>query len=211
MSVAGKGPPGRRGRALSEEETALWEIVARAVKPLRRGRAKATGKKAEKSGVAVAAVPAERSTPKPARVKAVAPAPAPMKMLARVQPSPPSFPPPQKPVLAPLDRRTRQKLSRGREAIDARIDLHGMTQDEAHGALSRFLRRAQADGAKFVIVVTGKGLRGGEGGARGVLRREVPRWLQMVEFRDVVVGFEIAAIGHGGEGALYVRVRRPRA
>jgi DNA-nicking Smr family endonuclease len=130
-----------------------------------------------------------------------------MKILARPQPAPP---PQQKPALAPLDRRTKQKLSRGREAIDARLDLHGMRQDEAHGALSRFLRRAQADGAKFVIVVTGKGLRGGEGSERGVLRREVPRWLQMAEFRDVVVGFEVAAISHGGEGALYVRVRRGR-
>ena len=115
-----------------------------------------------------------------------------------------------KPALAPLDRRTKQKLSRGRETIDARLDLHGMRQDEAHGALSHFLRRCQADGAKFVIVVTGKGVRGGEGSERGVLKREVPRWLQMPEFRDAVVSFEVAAINHGGEGALYVRIRRSR-
>jgi DNA-nicking Smr family endonuclease len=196
VNTTGKG--GRRGRTLSEEESALWDVVARAVKPLRRGRTKAA---VEKAKAAIAEKPAE----KPKRVKPQPPPP--MKMLARVLPQPVAKP---KPALAPLDRRTKQKLSRGREAIDARIDLHGMRQDEAHGALSHFLRRCQANGAKFVIVVTGKGVRGGEGGERGVLKREVPRWLEMAEFRDVVVGFEVAAIGHGGEGALYVRIRRGR-
>ncbi len=195
MSTSGKG--GRRGRTLSEEESALWEVVARAIKPLRRGRVKRAAEKAE------AAAPEKPVEKISRRVKT--PTPEPMKILARALPQPIVKP---KPALAPLDRRTKQKLSRGREAIDARLDLHGMTQDEAHGALSRFLRRAQADGAKFVIVVTGKGLRGGEGIARGVLKREVPRWLVMPEFRDLVVGFEAAAIGHGGEGALYVRVRK---
>ena len=202
MSAPDKGKPpssGKRGRVLSAEEVSLWEVVARAVKPLPRAKAKVAAKlKAEAAVIA-------KPVAKPARVK---PAPSPpMKILARPQPAPP---PQQKPALALLDRRTKQKLSRGRETIDARLDLHGMRQDEAHGALSRFLRRAQADGAKFVIVVTGKGLRGGEGNERGVLKREVPRWLQMAEFRDVVVGFEVAAISHGGEGALYVRVRRGR-
>jgi DNA-nicking Smr family endonuclease len=196
VSTSGKG--GRRGRNLTEEEAALWDVVARAVKPLRRGRTKAA---IEKSKAAAAEKPVEKPSK---RIKADPP---PMKILARALPQPVVKP---KPALAPLDRRTKQKLSRGREAIDARIDLHGMRRDEAHGALSHFLRRCQADGAKFVIVVTGKGLRGGEGSERGVLKREVPRWLQMPEFRDVVVGFEVAAIGHGGEGALYVRVRRSR-
>jgi DNA-nicking Smr family endonuclease len=117
-------------------------------------------------------------------------------------------PRPPKPPLSPIDRRTKQKLRRGREQIEARLDLHGMTQAQAHSALSRFLRSAQSEGMKFVIVVTGKGLRGASGSERGVLRREVPRWLGMPEFRDVVVGFEVASITHGGEGALYVRVRR---
>ncbi len=196
MSAGGKSkapPTGRRERVLSAEEASLWEVVARAVKPLPRARTRAVAKPKAESAII------EKPVAKPARVKPAPPPP--MKILARPQ---------QKPALAPLDRRTKQKLSRGREQIDARLDLHGMRQDEAHGALSRFLRRAQADGAKFVIVVTGKGLRGGEGSERGVLRREVPRWLQMAEFRDVVVGFEVAAISHGGEGALYVRVRRGR-
>jgi len=117
------------------------------------------------------------------------------------------------PPLAPLGRRLKQRVARGREPIDASLDLHGLTQRQAHAELLRFLRRAQADGAKIVLVVTGKGgiREGREAGAeRGVLRRQVPQWLSLPEFRLLVVGFEDAHIGHGGEGALYVRLRRPR-
>ena len=106
----------------------------------------------------------------------------------------------------------RQKLGRGSEPIDARIDLHGMTQAAAHAALARFLTRAQHDGARVVLVITGKGVRpGGDGHSeRGVLRRQVPLWLESTELRPFVVGFESAGAGHGREGALYVRVRRGR-
>jgi DNA-nicking Smr family endonuclease len=82
-----------------------------------------------------------------------------------------------------------------------------MTQGEAHVALVHFLHRAQRHGARFVLVITGKGTRAGD---RGVLRRQVPLWLGLPEFRDAVVGFEEAHAAHGGEGALYVRLRRPR-
>jgi DNA-nicking Smr family endonuclease len=80
-----------------------------------------------------------------------------------------------------------------------------MTQAQAHAALSRFLLAAQAGGARFVLVITGKGDTG-----RGVLRRQVPLWLELPDFRDQVLGFEAANLGHGGEGALYVRIRRRR-
>ena len=87
-------------------------------------------------------------------------------------------------------------------------DLYsGLTQAEAHEALLRFLRRAQAEGAKFVLVITGKG---GPGGDRGVLRRQVPLWLALPELRACVLGFDVAHVGHGGEGALYVRLRKGR-
>jgi DNA-nicking Smr family endonuclease len=113
------------------------------------------------------------------------------------------------PPLAPLTRRARQRIARGSEAIDGRLDLHGMTQDQAHGALLRFLRARQARGAKLVLVITGKGtLGGGEG--RGVLKRMVPMWLALPELRELVVGFEEAGAAHGREGALYVRLRRTR-
>src|SRR5205807_7223823 len=111
------------------------------------------------------------------------------------------------PPLAPLGRRERAQLSRGRKEIDARLDLHGMTQTRAHRALAGFLQRAHHDGLTFVLVITGKGRSGGES---GVLRRQVPEWLSLPEFRAFVVGFEEAGVGHGGEGALYVRIRRAR-
>ena len=76
-------------------------------------------------------------------------------------------------------------------------------------AYSRYLQRqAQARDARLVLVITGKG--GGTCDGRGVLRRQVPLWLEGVEFRSLVIGFDSAGIGHGGEGALYVRVRRGR-
>ena len=84
-----------------------------------------------------------------------------------------------------------------------------MTQTRAHRALLGFLQRSHHEGFTFVLVITGKGKIGAET-ERGVLRRQVPQWLALPEFRALVVGFEEAHIGHGGEGALYVRVRRAR-
>jgi DNA-nicking Smr family endonuclease len=109
-----------------------------------------------------------------------------------------------------LGRRERSQLSRGRKEIEGRLDLHGMTQTRAHRALLSFLRRASSEGLRFVLVITGKGRVMGPESGRGVLRRQVPEWLGLPEFRALVVGFEEAHIGHGGEGALYVRVRRGR-
>ena len=182
--------PSPRRRALSEEERELWDVVARQVKPLRKLRAtKAAAAPRRESS---AAPPAARSASSP-RPIAAAPAPRAAK---------PAVPP-----LAPLGKRERTRLSRGRSEIEARLDLHGMTQMRAHRALTGFLHRAHHDGLTFVLVITGKGRSGGES---GVLRRQVPEWLSLPELRAFVVGFEEAAIGHGGEGALYVRIRRAR-
>ncbi len=109
------------------------------------------------------------------------------------------------PALSDIDHRMRAKLRRGRLDVDAKLDLHGMRQSEAHHALLAFLRRSQASGAKMAIVVTGKGANSDAG---GVLRRMTPLWLQAPALRDVVVGFGEASRRHGGEGALYVRIRR---
>jgi DNA-nicking Smr family endonuclease len=113
------------------------------------------------------------------------------------------------PPLAPLGRRMKQRVARGRQMIDGRLDLHGLTQSEAHGALLRFLRAASSRGARLVLIITGKGARASEG-QRGVLKRQVPQWLGLPEFRALVIGFEDAHVAHGGEGALYVRIRRKR-
>jgi DNA-nicking Smr family endonuclease len=177
----------RRKRSLSEEERKLWESVAKQVRPLRKLPRLA------------------RRHPVEAETPSVAPA-APLRAPSPVKIAPP--PKPQAPPLAPIGRRDRAKLSRGKQEIDARIDLHGMTQTRAHRALFGFLQRAHHEGFTFVLVITGKGKLGDS--ERGVLRRQVPQWLALPEFRALVVGFEEAHIGHGGEGALYVRVRRAR-
>jgi DNA-nicking Smr family endonuclease len=113
---------------------------------------------------------------------------------------------PAPPPLTPLSRRTKRGVVRGKQAIDARLDLHGLTQAQAHGALLRFLHNAHARDARLVLVITGKG----RGSEPGVLRRQVPQWLGLPEFRALVLGFEDAGARHGGEGALYVRLRRAR-
>ncbi|MEA2959634.1 MAG: hypothetical protein QOJ58_5619 [Alphaproteobacteria bacterium] len=176
---------------MSEEERALWESVAKQTKPLRKKlrAAKAAAEPSEaETPVAAKSITPPKSLPSAAMPRAAKPEP---------------------PQLAPLGRRERSQLSRGRKEIDARLDLHGMTQTRAHRALSGFLQRAHSDGLTFVLVITGKGKIGAES-ERGVLRRQVPQWLSLPEFRSLVVGFEEAHIGHGGEGALYVRIRRSR-
>jgi DNA-nicking Smr family endonuclease len=183
-------PASPRKRHLSEEERALWDSVARQVKPLRKKP------RVAKHAASPAAEP-------PAARLAASPRP-----IASVQPPKPSKS--ATPPLAPLGRREKSRLSRGRSEIDARLDLHGMTQTRAHRALHGFLQRAHSDGLTFVLVITGKGKVGGSEAERGVLRRQVPQWLGLPEFRSLVVGFEEAHIGHGGEGALYVRIRRAR-
>jgi DNA-nicking Smr family endonuclease len=179
----------RRKRHLSEEEHRLWESVAKQVKPLRASRRLVRPHAIETEAPSVAPAVAPRSS-------------SPVKI------TPP--PKPHAPPLAPIGRRERTRLSRGKQEIDARIDLHGMTQTRAHRALFGFLQRAHHDGFTFVLVITGKGKLGSES-ERGVLRRQVPQWLALPEFRTLVVGYEEAHVGHGGEGALYVRVRRPRS
>lgn len=191
--------PRRRPRKLSDEDRRLWDAVARSVNPLRRS---ASAADAEEGGAPQPAAAVEHPAPPPAKSK-----PPGQDRQRRVAPAAPVAPP-----LSPLARRERQRLSRGTLAIDARIDLHGLTQSEAHAALARFLRLAQADDAKFVLVITGKGARSADRGTeRGVLRRQVPLWLGLPEFRAYVVGFEDADTAHGGQGALYVRLRRRRA
>jgi len=104
-----------------------------------------------------------------------------------------------------IDRTSHRKLARGQLAIGATVDLHGLTQDEAHGFLLSFLRRAHSRGMRYVLVITGKG---SSTGGMGVLRRAVPQWMATKPFRAFVSAYEDAARVHGGSGALYVRLRR---
>jgi DNA-nicking Smr family endonuclease len=172
----------------------LWEKVAETVAPLARPHK------------AKPVPPPPEEKPKPER-RAKSPP------VVTVAPPVPPARPKGPPTLAPMDRRTRSRLSRGVVSVDGRIDLHGLTQAAAETRLNRFLRAAQDDGAKVVLVITGKGRERGGDEARaesGVLRRMAPHWLSSPAMREVVVGFEEAARGHGGSGALYVRIRRKR-
>lgn len=184
---------GRR-RVLTYEERVLWSAVTQSMKPLRPDEAQS-----DPDAVTPEALPPSGKREKKIRAQH------PDSLVAPAPPKP-------APIAPPLSRRTRRNVARGRHEIDARLDLHGLTQGEAHHALLRFLRTASARDARLVLVITGKGKTGSheEGRERGVLRRQVPQWLSLPEFRDYVVGFEDAHIAHGGEGALYVRVRRAR-
>lgn len=124
--------------------------------------------------------------------------------------APAAEPPPKRRAGAapePLDRKTVTRLARGTLGLDGRLDLHGLTQEEAHRILQLFLSEAQANGGRMVLVITGKG---GGPDDRGVLRRSVPHWLSSPRFRGLVSGFDQAHRSHGGSGALYVRVKRAR-
>jgi DNA-nicking Smr family endonuclease len=100
-----------------------------------------------------------------------------------------------------IDRRTAQRLKRGEMPIEARLDLHGMTQTEAHEALDRFITRSHAAGMRAVIVITGKS---------GVLHGAVPRWLEEGGNRARILTATRAQAQHGGAGALYLLLRRQR-
>lgn len=115
-----------------------------------------------------------------------------------------------------FDRRTAQRLRRGEQVPQARLDLHGMTKEQAHDALNGFVRRSLDRGLRYVLVITGKGGRHRSedapfmGGERGVLRREVPRWLRSGPYADAIIGLFEAHIRHGGAGALYVCLKKRR-
>lgn len=190
-----------RRRGLSADERRLWETVARTAVPLRAADAPAPEAPAEPSPLPGAAIAAAGPLPEAEAAS----------LAMRRNPPP----------LSPIMRRDLSRVARGMLRIDGRIDLHGMSQHQAHLALRAYLTAAQARGARFVLVITGKGLRADASGdfihathlgmaERGVLRRHVPQWLAEPGLRDIVLGFEEAHRSHGGGGALYVRIRRRR-
>lgn len=190
-----------RIRRLSGAEVEIWRRVAATVTP--------------RDGAALPEPPVPPPTPVAAAAPTAAGPPAPK---PRVFYAPSYVPPVSKPKPAPagLERRYKRKVAIGRVPVDDTLDLHGMTQAQAHSALRHFIVRSQRDGARLVIVVTGKGMRDryaarADAAEPGVLRRAVPHWLRDGLLRDIVIGFEEAALGHGGAGALYVRLRRPSA
>lgn len=175
----------RRKRSLTPEELQQWQEVSSAIRPLPR---------------------VESHRPKPVHaVKITAADPVHAQWFTHTAP------------LAALEKRLKQKLLRGRIQVDAKLDLHGFYQDQAQDRMIDFLIEAQRRQNRIVLIVTGKGsVAPASGGSdfhfgeprTGVLRRLVPQWLRAAELRGLVIGFEEAGPGHGGSGALYVRIRR---
>ncbi len=181
----------------ADEDDTLWARVVETARPLRKGRAVAK----------VPPVKPKPPAPKPAQAAAPESTDQPLKIPVRPKPAP-------LPRGTSLDRGTARKLETGRLPVEARLDLHGLRARAAHLALKRFLREAQGKGYRNVLVITGKGtaakearelLRGG--GARGVA--PIGAALAVgAEFADLVISFAEAPRRLGGEGALYVRVRK---
>ncbi len=193
-------------RSLSHEDSELWDYVTRSVKRLKRAPRQTAATKAQ-TEITPEAVPTATKRPAPPG-KFSKPKPAKLVQPAATKPAKST----QKP-LAPLEPREKRRLSRGQLDVAARIDWHGMRQHDAHAALNRFLTDAHATDARLVLVITGKGKTYSEnpaGGEReaGVLRRMTPLWLGEPRLRSIVLGYETAAARHGGEGAIYVRLRR---
>jgi DNA-nicking Smr family endonuclease len=206
----------RGSKLISDEDLALWRHATGSLDPLRGARkARVTfGSEAAlslsppraslKHDLLVSSKPPDRETSDRLPIESPARPPVPSATKA--------------PRLAEFEHRSARRLRSGRIEIEARLDLHGLRQNEAHSALRSFLLNARARGLRWVLVITGKG-----GGAsqdrpvshfheveRGVLRRNVPRWLAEPEMRALVVSYTAAAIPHGGEGALYIQLRTKR-
>ncbi|HZZ35661.1 MAG TPA: Smr/MutS family protein [Caulobacteraceae bacterium] len=168
-------------RDLDHEDLRLWAIVAATVRP-------AHGRTVPVIAGAAKAAALPRPTTPPAD-RSSAP--------RRHVPSPPDA----------IEPKRRHRIVHDREALAARIDLHGMTHDQARASLTAFMARAYDQGWRAVLVITGKGALGD-----GVLRRQAPEWLAQAPIRPMVAGVSEAHRRHGGEGALYVALKRkPRA
>jgi DNA-nicking Smr family endonuclease len=189
--------PGNLRGALKDRQ--LWETVTRTVTPITT----------QKEGFA--------SLLKGTKLEGVKPLPQPEKLIPmnRTYGRGPA-PKVAKPVptremqtgrVTDVDTATVDRLKKGRMTVDAKLDLHGMNQSQAHSALSSFVNRAYDRGHRCVLVITGKGIWRKEG---GVLREQVPRWLNMPEMKSRVLGFSFATQRDGGSGALYVLVKRRR-
>lgn len=208
-----KKPLGKdRRRHLHGEEEALWEHTARSLEPLKPAKAKGRVHPADELHQA----PDARPRPKIGTHETAAHL---AKHARKASAEPPAQPAKKSiPPIADVDRKKLKRLRSGRIEIDGRVDLHGLRQDEAHGALRAFLHRAQGKGWRWVLVITGKGKLTSRDHEepfdmhaprdRGVLKRNVPRWLEEPDLRPLVISFTTAAIEHGGEGALYVHLRK---
>ena len=182
-------------RRLTEDEIQLWLQVAKTIE--------------RRPGMVL---PEAAADPKPPARLPPKPLPVPPRAATAAPYSPPRSQLRQESGPAPLERRLKQQLLRGRATVEEVLDLHGLHQDAAHRSLRQFLAGAQARGARVVLVITGKGRmslhKDEHERETGVLRRAVPHWLRLPDLAPLIVGFEEAGALHGGAGALYLRLRR---
>ena len=200
-------------RGLTREDRALWDAMSRDVKPLKAPKqVRAKENKAEPKPDSRETIPKKTSKNQGAKSERAGRRGSEDTVSGAAHKT--SGPAPN---LERFDGREAKRIGTGRTQIDARLDLHGMRQNEAHAALKRFLVASAARGCRTVLIITGKGRRplGEEvhwsatiDSDRGVLKRIVPKWLAEPELRAVVVSYTDAHVRHGGEGALYVRLRR---
>ncbi len=199
----GDGPGENSG--LKDEDRALWQHVTRDAKPLAKREPPPARPGPPEVPPEVPPVKSEPETKKEAKPARVPPRP------RRAAPGKPAEPAIEHGRAAGVDRRRAERLRRGRLPVEARLDLHGYTQDQAHSALDHFLGESQARGLRCVLIITGKGTTTENAlGAGGVLRAQVPRWLNEPANRARVLAFDYAQPKHGGLGALYVLLRRKK-
>jgi DNA-nicking Smr family endonuclease len=185
--------PGKGPKDLTTEDRRIWARVSGSVTPPKSRKAV----RVTPGG----AGPAEVLDPKPLKTPPK-PLPRPKPGLAETAPAPrPAIG--VRPAPGELEPRRQRRLSRERDPIEATIDLHGFGRFEAEDQLRAFLGGCQARGMRAVLVITGQGRRGG-----GVIRASVHEWLHAQALRGVVSGFASAHRRHGGEGAIYVTLKR---
>lgn len=193
--------------ALSPEDRELWARVAQTARPLKTDLARMF----DQAEVADDRAPAKDHPTPPRAMRSLRPVgtnTAPPHSLGR----PLSETLADAPVT--MDKRRFQRMTRGKLQPEARIDLHGMTLGQAHGALNGFILRAQSQGLRLVLVITGKGRQVEDDGPiprrRGALKHDVPQWLRMAPLSGAVLELREAHARHGGSGAYYVYLRRMR-
>ena len=195
-------------RRLRPDELALWEEVARKATPLAPERKPLPGTLTDTA----------KPKPKPVTPRAAPVAPFTIGQSANGQPHGHDVLPgiAERIGNAPvnMDKKAHARLKRGKLMPEAKLDLHGMTLDQAHPALNTFIQRSHAAGLRLVLVVTGKGKHRDPGGPipvrHGVLRHNVPQWLKMMPLAPLVLQISEAHLKHGGGGAYYVYLRRQR-
>lgn len=201
-----KGPiKVKSSRKLKPEEVQLWQKVKKTIEPQsdpKKDMEEFLAALGDVKNAAKQANPLGMHVPNPANLM---PSPA-NKVRAYETPSyspPTSKPKSQNKFNAPIDDPTVKKLAKGRLPIEARVDLHGMSQVQAYRTLSNFVEDSYRSSMRIVLVITGKGRI-----SEGILRNAVPNWLKENELSTYVSGYRAAHISHGGSGALYVRIRK---